>query len=448
MITVRRPRPILRHLLWILPAILYWIWLVSGLRGVPFHPDEATWIYMSRDLDRVFAAGPGAVCWRPESAGDPLQVERERACPLPRDIIGVSRLLAGRSATTTDWNWSLSWEENAHNGALPSDEVIFLARLPQTLMLLLAVLLLGRIGWRVGGITGAATAALLFAFNSQILLHSRRAMSESALLFGMILVVALVFEWQAAEGRLRRMVIGPGLIGLALAITVSAKLSGVLVLPVAAAAMFLPAESRRTEKPLLSGLGRVAILTVCFLALFLVLNPLYLCHPLDAVRAVVSSRDHLFAGQLDALRQASPGQALDTPGLRLLAMVYQPFLAPLAFWDIPNYAAATTAAQQAYLADPLLNLTSGGVISGLWVTLTIVGMVLSIIRFAKPWQRGRLIILWVWTLGVLVGILWQVPILWQRYYLPLIPVFAIWAGLAVSSISGWIIQSRERGGTK
>ena len=48
---------------------------------------------------------------------------------------------------------------------------------------------------------GAVTAALMFGLNSQILLHGRRAMSEAGLLFGMILVVAVLLEQRKNAGR-------------------------------------------------------------------------------------------------------------------------------------------------------------------------------------------------------------------------------------------------------
>jgi 4-amino-4-deoxy-L-arabinose transferase-like glycosyltransferase len=439
-----RNRIALRHFIWIALGAIYLAWLLATLHQVPFHPDEATWIYMSRDLDRALADGPATLCWRPESAGDPLQVERERACPLPRDLIGVSRLLTGRPATGADWNWSATWEENALNGALPSEELLFLARMPLALLLFLSVLLMARIGWRMGGTTGAIATTLLFGLNSQVLLHGRRDMSEAALLFGMILAVVLVLEAQAAFGRTRRRFVMPLLVGAALAIAISAKLSGLLVAPVAVVGILAFDEKRPFGAAILRAAGRLAVMTFSFLAVFLMLNPLYWCHPVDALAAVAGSRDYLLGDQLNTLRIAAPGQVLDSLGLRLAAVVYEPFLAPLSFWDIPNYAKTTAAAESAYLSNPLFSLTAGGLVPALWLILIVVGMAVGIANLAKPEFRGRSAILWVWFLGVLGGILLEIPILWQRYYLPLIPVLAVWGGVGVSVIIRRLVRSRPR----
>ncbi len=447
MISSLRKRIAFRHLFWIVFSGIYLVWLLAALRQVPFHPDEATWIYMSRDLDRALAAGPASLCWQPGLTGDPLQVERERAAPLTRDLIGAIRMIAGFPATGVDWNWSSSWEVNFNSGAMPSEDLLFLARLPQAFLLFFAVLLAARIGWRMGGCAGAIAAALLFGLNSQVLLHGRRAMSESALMFGMVLTVTLILEVKASSGRVRRMIAAPVLVGTALALAISAKLSGLLVVPVAIAGIIaMEREFYPLRAVILRILVRLAVMTLAFLIIFLLLNPLYWCHPAAALTAVAGSRDDLLGAQLNALRMSAPGIVLDSLWLRFAAVFYEPFLAPLAFWDIPNYAAATGAAERAYLSNPIQSLTSGGIIPVLWMILIVVGMAVGIADLSKPGFRGRSVVLWVWFLGVLGGILLEIPILWQRYYLPLIPVLGVWGGLGASAIIRWIGGIRNPSG--
>jgi 4-amino-4-deoxy-L-arabinose transferase-like glycosyltransferase len=443
MMSALRNRVPTGKILWVVLGGVYLGWLLLTLRQVPFHPDEATWIYMSRDLDRALAGGPASLCWRPESAGDPLQVERERACPLPRLLIGVSRLLAGRPATARDWNWSASWEENARGGALPADELLFLARLPQGLVLFLSVLLMARIGWRAGGSAGAAAAALLYGLNSQVLLHGRRAMSEAALLFGMTLVAALILECLSVSGGKRRGVVLPALVGTALAAAVSAKLTGLLIAPAAVAGMIALEEPRSVQSVVLRTAVRLGVMASCFIIAFLALNPLYWCHPVDAVPAVAESRNELLTEQVNALRMAAPGQVLDSPMRRLAAAFYEPFLAPPAFWDVPNYSGETAAVESAYLANPMFSLTAREPLPMLWLSLVLIGMTAGILRLARPERRGSMAVLWIWFLGVLAGILLEVPILWQRYYLPLIPVLAAWGGVGATTLIRRLIRFRR-----
>ncbi len=425
----------LKRIFYSLLGTLYLGFLFITLRAVPFHPDEATYIYMSRDLDRILAAGPCAVCWIAGNESDPLQVERERDGPLTRYTIGTSRLVAGLPATVSNWNWSLDWNQNLERGAVPSGGLLLAARIPQALLLFLAVLLMARIGWKLGGEAGAVSAALLLALNSQILLHARRAMSEAGLLFGMILVIAVVLERKESVKGIARRIPYPLLAGAALAIATTAKYSGLLMAPVALAGMFLGRPDDSLREKIRRGIVRSAVLAFGFLLVFLALNPVYGCHPIATLSAVIAQRQSLLAAQIDALRVAAPGSVMDSFPLRLLAIPYQLFLAPLAFWDVPNYATFTAASQQSYLSNPLNGLTSGGILPLLWLILSLGGLGLALLRGARRGGDVRLRILIIWFLSVFGGIVVGVPILWQRYYLPLIPVCAALSAVAIAAIA-------------
>jgi 4-amino-4-deoxy-L-arabinose transferase-like glycosyltransferase len=433
-----RVKIVVRWVFLCLGAVLYLGWLLAGLRDVPFHPDETTWIYMSRDLDRLITRGPASLCWQPELAGNPLQTERERACPLPRFLIGAARRLDGQPAVASDWNWIKSWDENSAQGALPTIDELITARIPQALLVFLSTLLMIRIGWRLGGWPGAVTAAVLFGLNSQMLLHGRHAMSEASLLFGMILVAAIAIEAAERQGGKRKAFVVPLWIGFALAVALSAKLTGILMAPAALAGVYPFHEKAPLRSILLRWAGRIVVLGCAFALVFLLLNPYYWCHPVDAAAAVASSRNQVISEQIRALQFAEPGLILNSPGRRVLAVFYESFLAPLSFWDVPNYAAFTAGAERAYLANPLQTLTTGGVLSALWCVLSLAGLVVGLARSLRPGRDGKLVILWFWTLSVLGGILWEVPFMWQRYYLPLVPILVAWAVLAVSAISATI----------
>ncbi|MCX6027396.1 MAG: phospholipid carrier-dependent glycosyltransferase, partial [Chloroflexi bacterium] len=157
-----------------------------NLASVPFHPDEATWIFMSRDLALMAREGPRAVCWQPGTAADPAALERARTAPLPRHILGLERLagILPAAAVPVDWDWTTTWAVNAERGAVPSAAVLLAARLPMALLTSLAALLVFLIARRIGGAGAGLAAAALFIFNALMLLHGRRAMSEAALVFG------------------------------------------------------------------------------------------------------------------------------------------------------------------------------------------------------------------------------------------------------------------------
>jgi 4-amino-4-deoxy-L-arabinose transferase-like glycosyltransferase len=413
-------------------AAVYLVFLFVTLPSVPFHPDEATYIYMSRDLDRILQSGPLSVCWRSIGGSDPLQTERQRDCPLARYDIGLARIAAGRPATDSNWDWDADWEENQNRGAVPSDSLLLLARIPQTLLLFLTILLTARIGWKLGGGTGALAAALLFGLNSQVLLHARRAMSESALLFGMALTVAILLEQQRDAGRRVRLPGVPLLTGAALAVAALAKYSGLLLAPVALAGMFLYAGESSPRKAIRDGLVRCGAMLLAFFVVFLVFNPVFWCNPFGTLSAVVAERQRLLGHQVTTLQTAAPSLVLPSLTRRLLGIFYELFFAPPAVWDVPNYAATTAAAERSYLASPLNTLTAGGIFGAASVVLVVGGLILAVVRMVERKNTAAWAIVLVWAGSVLVGILAGVPILWQRYYLPLIPVCAVLASITVA----------------
>jgi len=418
---------------------LYLVFLLATLPSVPFHPDEATYIYMSRDLDRIVALGPLSVCWSADGGSDPLQTERERDCPLTRYAIGLARGIAGLPAAASNWDWSADWDQNLRQGAVPSDEVLTLARIPQALLLFLSVLLMARIGWGMGGGAGALTAAVLFGLNSQVLLHTRRAMSESALLFGMILTIAVLMEQKRESSRGMRRIGFPLLAGAALALAASAKYSGLLLAPVVLAGMFFFTGETAPRKIFLGGIARCGVMILGFLAVFLILNPVFWCDPGGTLSAVIAERRRLLAGQVQAMRPAGPMAVLDSIPGRLLAPLYEWFIAPPAFWDIPNYAEITAAAEKAYLARPINSLTVRGIGSVAAAVLAFFGLGWAVVGCLRRNPDTARLVATIWFLAVLIGIIVGIPILWQRYYLPLLP-----AGAALSAGAAGAIWTRIR----
>jgi 4-amino-4-deoxy-L-arabinose transferase-like glycosyltransferase len=427
-----------------LEAVLYLVFLLATFSSIPFHPDEATYIYMSRDLDRIFTLGPSSVCWRAGNGSDPLQTERERDCPLARYTIGFARWTGGVSATVSNWDWNRGWDQNFKQGAVPADDLLILSRVPQALLLFLAVLLISRIGWRLGGGAGAISAAVFFGLNSQVLLHDRRAMAEAALLFGMILTITVLMEQKRDAGRMFRMLWLPLMAGAALALATLAKYSGLLLAPVALTGMFFATGERSPRKLLLRGVVRSAVMILGFLAIFLAFNPVFWCDPAGTLSAVITERQRLLGEQLTALRSAAPGLVLDSLPLRLLGVLYESFFAPPAFWDIPNYAKITAAAESAYLAQPLNALTGGGVLSFLFAVLFLYGLGVVIARGLKRGMDSSVWIATIWFLSVFAGIIAEVPILWQRYYLPLLPAAAALSAIAVGAIITKIRKELDR----
>jgi hypothetical protein len=159
----------------------------------------------------------------------------------------------------------------------------------------------------------------------------------------------------------------------------------------------------------------------------------------------VAERQRLMGEQIQAMRSAAPAAVLDSIPARLMAPLYEWFFAPLAFWDIPNYASVTAAAEKAYLALPLHTLTAGQAGSLLSAVLTFFGLGWVVARFAARRTDTDWLIAPIWFLVVFFGIAAGVPILWQRYYLPLIPAAAALSAGSIGAITTKLAQLNSGG---
>jgi len=432
------------------PAVLVVALAVNlwTLAAVPFHPDEATWIFMSRDLALLAREGPGAVCWQPGAAADPVALERARTAPLPRHILGLERLagVLPAGAVPVDWDWTTTWALNAERGAVPSASVLLAARLPMALLTSFAALLVFLVTRRLGGTVAGWAAALLFIFNPLILLHGRRAMSEAALVFGVCLAVWLMM-------RLPR----SGLFqGAGVALAVLAKHSGIVIAPAALLSVLWPV-AQAGERAVAPARGRFrayfgrvlrrsALMALGFVVVFGLLSPSLWCHPLSALDAMLRGRTSLVDAQVEALRTAGAAFVLATPAERVVALIDRVFVAAPVFWEIPNYAVETAASEAAYMRELMADLLRGPVWGSVLLALALLGAAIGALLIfrrvskAEPIapraaSRRDLALVLIWTLATVFGLLALVPFAWQRYYLPLVPALCVWQGYAVGHMA-------------
>ncbi len=215
-------------------SFFYW----QGVAGVPFHPDESTYLFMSADWER-FISNPISLGYQSNDTGLQQQY-RLLDPPLGRYLIGISRSLAGYSPPSADWDWALTWEENNRAGALPSPDSLTAARFGPAALFPFSLLLIYLAGWRLGGRFLGWSSMLLLATNALVLLHTRRAMSESGLIFTICLFIAcLVF--------CRRR---PWLLGIPVALMVCAKHSTLPLAVIGLLALLIYAKKPFQWKPL------------------------------------------------------------------------------------------------------------------------------------------------------------------------------------------------------
>lgn len=407
-----------------------------GIRAIPFHPDESTYLFMSRDLDLLFT-DPGSIVWKPSGEPDLRQRYRELDAPLTRYILGIGRTIAGLPPLLVDWNWSGNWIENMENGAVPGPALLFAGRLAVTLLLPVSLTFIYLSGKALGGTTSGLAALFLLGSSALVLLHGRRAMAEGALIVGISLAI-----WGFINGH--RL---PWLAGLGMALAFNAKQSTLALLPVGLLAVgWLPPSGIPKFKKILINL---TVFSLVFAGLTFLLNPLLWSNPFRAVQASWTARAELLNQQINDTLSLAPEQVLLDPGQRVAVLIANLYLQPLSFYEVGNYREQTAEAETAYLANPYHHLFRSPGWGGIQITLTIMGIVLgvlAIIRFepeklppghflSNRWQRRRaLAIVLSATIFQFGGLIAAIPLPFQRYVVPLIPFVCLWSGFGLGSL--------------
>ncbi len=422
-------------LLLILGWIVYATTLLATVANVPFHPDESTSLFLSQDFDTLFIRGDiQGVVWGGEPYSEASARVRYRLldAPFTRYAIGFSRWAFGNgsAALPVDWDWALDWEGNVRAGALPAPELLRIARLPATLLAVFTPVIVFLIGRHIGGAPFGAIAAILYAANSFVLLHNRRAMSEGPLLFFILLAFLVALRFRSKLF----------LLGITVGLAASAKATGLILLTVALfAALARPAEN--AKRSVGAYVRPLVLLTGGFGLAMFIFNPALWRQPVAAAQEMVRARNTLASEQTTQLRIATPGLVPESIFLRVAALPYQSMFAPLAFWDVPNYAEQTALQEAAYLGRFWHPIFASPVLGSLFLVLAFAGMLMAVIHHSP--QSARMKMLWLWTASTVLGLLILIPIAWQRYYLPLAPLLSLWVAFALVQIIARVREQRS-----
>jgi len=417
------------HWLFILLLILLSAFYLWGVVKVPFHPDESTYIFMSADFERLLAR-PFSMVWQNEY---PLSEEfryRLINAPLTRYLLGLGRALAGFPEPGVDWDWSASWETNQFSGALPDARLLLIERLIIASLFPVCLILLYLIGLKFSSRLMGITTILLFSSHPLILLHTRRAMVEGVLIFGVILTL-----YAFTKGGKHAF-----LTGLAVALAFNAKHSAILLLPIGLIAVcWFPIPGNRKLSRILINLTGYGLGIILLTAL---LNPVIWRNPIVSAREALIQRQNLLNRQLADFKRISPQQVLETPAERAAVTLAQIFIAPPVFSEVGNYRLQTVQAEVEYLSTPGNNLWRNSLFAGITLGLMLLGIITG---FRMPstgdFNQRRTIILFLLSFLVMVmGIILMIPLAWQRYSIPLIPFTSIFASLGLV----WGIKNSRR----
>lgn len=370
-----------------------------NLDVVPFHPDESTQIFMSDDVD-LFFSEPSSLFYSKKAANDQKQSYRFLDSPLTRYTIGIWRHLTNQPTLQKDWNWSANWKDN--QSAIPNPSLLFFARFGVSLVYPFSVLLLFLITRKLFSVEAAVIAGLLFMFNSVILLHTRRAMAESLMLFFMLLSIWMIFS------------VKPHLYYLSaipIAFAINTKQSLLFLIP--ASILIYLIKTKFTW----SLLKQIVLFLILIFLITGFLNPVLWNRPIEAARIMIDKRAALLESQLETIHFVSPEFILDTPFERLVGFIAQTYITPPAYQDVANYEDYLEPSIQRYNRNFFHQGVFRSIIPGIiFFVLSIIGFI--IVLSDKQIDKISFLILFLLALG---EILYAFPIPFQRYYLPLYP---------------------------
>ncbi|NIM92965.1 MAG: phospholipid carrier-dependent glycosyltransferase [Anaerolineales bacterium] len=417
---MNKPKP--EILILIIVIILLAVFLLWEIDGIPFHPDETSILYQTRDFE-LYISNPLSLSWDPENADDPEQIYRSLNPPLPKYILGFSRWLAGFSTedVANDWDWTLSWQENEARGAVPDPILLRATRVTSTLFVILSLLFIYLVGAWIGGRATGILAVILLGTHALLVLHGRRAMAEGIMTFGITFAL-----YGMLQGQKR-----PWLAGLTAAIAASTKLSVFAIVPISfLGTIWLTKEDSNRPKRITFN---VVVFILVFIATFLVLNPILWGNPISGARIIWSARTEFLEGQITVINAIEPGQIMDTPLERIVILMGHLFIADPQIAEAGNYLQQTKLAADSYLGNPIYTLSRGMILGGLSIYLCLMGVVFGTLnsKQASGEERRGLMLVLLATLAMSLAILIANPIPYQRYYVPLIPFICLWISYGI-----------------
>jgi hypothetical protein len=399
------------------------LFLLAGVRSVPFHGDESTIISMSKDYFRLAHDGnfAGQALQLPPPNPDFAADQELRLLNgvTTKYFFGLQWSLAGgdEGQINRQWLWGADWAFNAANGHMPSAALLFISRWVNTLCLCLAVAFLFAAAKQIAGPWCGWGTILPFVAMPAVLLNGRRAVFEGAFILG---TAMLVFATVLVVKHLRKhKPLGGSFAFLAGAMAFALASKHTSLIPIAASLAIIGLTglfSQHLLKTMLSLVcsGMVAIITV------FALNPAYWPNPLAALGQTWRLRNDVLAGQTAYFG------GFASPSERLLALFTAPFGAPQYYEDKdPRWADWLADSIAAYDPHNMMRFAPLALLALAAIAL------LGLFRMRRWPASGMATMAMIafWAFALLISN----PLPWQRYYLLLNIGYALLIGIGVAA---------------
>ena len=408
------------------------LYILAGAKLVPFHGDESTILYTTRDVSYILNNQIEHVLYSatPEKIGPSAAAEQELRLlngTVARYVYGFfamnQRTRQPFEPINEQWDWGASFGYNLETGHMPATLQLNRARLISSFFLIGAMLSLYGLTRLIGGRGTALIAALYFTLNPAVLINGRRAMMESSwLFFGLLAmwmaawlcvriqgvrrpseprfpqplfnvisvrdVTRLVPNLPVASNKGQRWWPVPlviylrlgGTLGLALASKHTALFYVVATL---GAVTLGPLWAKR--RIWLKHIFGVPLMIAAMIGVFLLLNPAWWGDPIGRLNEVLRLRSVLLTGQMATF----DGYA-DTSE-RLTGLIQQAFVVPPQYYEVTNWKDVIADQIVAYEQSGWQGVSIGGSMAGAGVVIILVLIGLGVCVRAL-FKRERIVV--------------------------------------------------------
>jgi 4-amino-4-deoxy-L-arabinose transferase-like glycosyltransferase len=413
------------------------LYILAGVLAVPFHGDESTIIYMSQDIGSLRPDRITTLFYRDPPQVDPaIQELRLLNGSITFFGIGALRRLVGfRSADLAQqWDWGANYAYNEATGHIPSPPLLFVSRLWSAFCTLLSTAILFAIARRLLPRTGTWLTALMYVLLPVLLVNGRRANFEGSVQITLMLLLwaAVTLTQRIATGRDKP--IHWLLVGAAAGMATSAKHNSLLVSAPVLAIVIVYGLSQRRDWG--RALRHALLVGAAMAAIFFALNPAWWSIDPRVPTEVLRLRVNLLQDQ------AGQFGGFANVGERIAAALTN-VIAPPQYYEVeagwPEWIAGQI---QQYESQTFLLVPLRGVpLPPITLIVAVIGVI--VLPRTPAAQLIRLS-----AIFTLLSLLLLNPLPWQRYYLPLVPFYALFYGAGIAHLGAfvwrWIGSRRVR----
>lgn len=431
-------------ILWVGFLMLY---VIAGYSVVPFHGDESIRVAMSVDYAYIAIEGDYDKVFYSDPPHNPVeQGYRLINGSLVHYMIGAAWHLAGFSPEDLNvpWWWEQSFQFNMDNNYYPGDDLLLVSRIPGTLMTAGAVLLMFLIGLRLQGRVTGYLASLYFGLNPAVLVDGRRAKGEGIHLFFELFVllagIGFLSNIHSDDKPVVPMWARAVIYGVGSGLAIAAKHTNVMVVTVVGVSILLYVllHARRQLARVVLWLALAGVLCT---GTFLLLNPAWWSNPVARAVTVTENRAEVLEGQINSFENSYRGEL----PRKLAGFWRQVFAggAPM-YYEAEEWGDYIAGQIVFYENTPLTGVMPPGVGVALFALMVIGYAVLLGVLKPVPLHRPAQWIMGAWGVVALVYAVFLVPMEWQRYYLPFMPMVGLTAGLGAIWVVRLYIRDAEQ----